>query len=176
VTVTPYFNDRADFREYPGDITEWEVVSAEDGEYNRTSLDSMTEEVRVLAGGCAELTVASLTTSPSNPATGESVDIRATVQNSGVQAGTFPVEITVDGETIDTRELELEGGESREISVETTFDETGSYEIAVANTTATVEVSEDGGSGGDDVLPGFGVGAALAAVAGAAAIGLRRRC
>jgi len=28
---------------------------------------------------------------------------------------------------------------------------------------------------GDDVLPGFGVAAALAAVAGATAIGLRRR-
>jgi len=171
VTVTPYFNDRADFREYSGDITEWEVVSAENGEYNRTSLDSMSEEVAVTAGGCAELTVDSVTTSPSNPSPGESVDVQATVQNSGVQAGTFPVEITVDGETIDTREVELEGGESRDISVETTFDEAGSYEIAIADTTATVEVSE----GGDDVLPGFGVGAALAAVAAVAAIGLRRR-
>jgi hypothetical protein len=175
VTITPYFNDRADFREYPGDITEWEVVSAEDGEYNRTSLDSMTEEVRVLAGGCAELTVASLTTSPSAPSPGETVDVQATVQNDGVVAGTFTVEITAGDEVLDTREVELDSGESRDISVETTFDETGSYEIAVANTTATVEVSEGGGSGGDDVLPGFGVGAALAALAGAGAIGLRRR-
>ncbi|MFC6727956.1 CARDB domain-containing protein, partial [Natronoarchaeum mannanilyticum] len=162
VTVTPYFNDRADFREYPGDITEWEVVSAEDGEYNRSSLDSMTEEVQVLAGGCAELTVASLTTSPSEPSPGETVDVQATVQNDGAVAGTFPVEITVDGEAIDTREIELDSGESRDIAVETTFDETGSYEIAVANTTATVEVSDDAGGGsGGDVLSGFGVGAAL---------------
>src|SRR6056297_412585 len=175
VTVTPYFNDRADFREYEGDITEWEVVSAEGGEYNRTSLESMTEEVTVTAGGCAELTAESVTTSPSNPSPGETVDVQATVQNSGVQAGTFTVEITADGEVLDTREVELDGGESQDISVETTFDEEGSYEIAVANTTATVEVAEGGGGLGDDVLPGFGVAAALAAVAGATAIGLRRR-
>jgi len=176
VTVTPYFNDRADFREYPGDITEWEVVSAEGDGYNRTSLNSLTDEVSISAGGCAELSTSTLTTSPSNPSTGETVDVQATVQNDGGRAGTFTVEITADGEVIDTREIELDGGESRDLSVETTFDETGSYEITVAGTTTTVDVGDGGGeTGGDDVLPGFGVGAALVAAAGAAAIGVRRR-
>ncbi|SNZ16944.1 CARDB protein [Natronoarchaeum philippinense] len=173
VTITPYFNDSADFREYDGDITQWDVVSASGGEYNRTALDSLTEEVTVSAGRCAELTASSVTTSPSSPDPGETVDIQATVQNDGSRAGSFSVEIAVGGEVIDTREIELESGESRELSVSTTFEDAGTYEIAVADTTTSVQVGGAGGSGPADVLPGFGVAAALVALA-AVAVGARR--
>ena len=174
VTVTPYFNDEADFREYEGQISDWEVVSAEGDDYNRTSLDSMDEEVRVVAGGCGSLTVSSVTTSPTDPAPGDDVEVQATVSNDGAQAGTFTAEIVVDGEVIDTQEVSLEAGESTDISTTVQFTEKGSHDIRVADTTTTIEVGDSGGTAAD-VLPGFGVTVALLALLGVAVIAVSRR-
>jgi len=48
--------------------------------------------------------------------TGEQVTITGTLTNTGDLSGTYEANLLVDGETLETREIELAGGQSKEIS------------------------------------------------------------
>lgn len=100
---------------------------------------------------------------------GDSVDVDATVENTGEGNGTYTVELTADGETIATKDVTLAGGESETITFTETFDTPGNYQIAVDGTSAgTLTVIDEGtatptdtpGDGGD----GLGAGLIIAVV------------
>lgn len=94
---------------------------------------------------------------------GDDVDITAVVENVGAEAGTYTIDVRVDGDVTTTSDVTLEGGEPRTVTVTETFDEAGDYEIAINDIEAgTVTVTEP-----NDGTPGFGAVAALASLVAA---------
>jgi hypothetical protein len=74
---------------------------------------------------------------------GDSVEIEATVENQGDGNGTETVELTVDGEAVATQDVTVASGESTTVTFTESFDEAGSYEIAVGGVFAgTLEVTQ----------------------------------
>ena len=160
LTIDPAFNDAADFRLYEGTITDWQVLSATENGYERTSLD-MTEPIEMRSDGCPSVSVTELEIDDT-VTTGESVAITATVENAGQRTVTTAVPITVDGEIVDKRDVTLEPGETTTLSTTTTFDDAGTHTVAAGDRPMTMSVN---GSG--DEMVGFGVVAvSLAVLAG----------
>ncbi|MDY6780275.1 MAG: CARDB domain-containing protein [Halobacteria archaeon] len=118
---------------------------------------------------------------------GESFEVTATVSNTGKAAGSYEANLTVDGEKVDSKTVEVSAGASSEVRFTHSFDEIGVYKIGVSGksagevrvTTGSETSGEnesgnntDGGGSesGSNGTPGFGVVVALVAVAvGAAA-------
>lgn len=94
-----------------------------------------------------QVTEASL--SESQIQAGDAVDIEAIVENQGDGNGTETIELTADGESAATQDVTLSSGESTTVTFTESFDEAGSYEIAVGGVYAgTLEVTEsDTGTG-----------------------------
>jgi len=160
LTVDPAFNDAADFRLYEGTITDWQVLSATENGYERTSLD-MDEPIEIRSDGCPSSSVTELEIDDT-VTTGESVAITTTVVNNGQRTVTMAVPITVDGETVDERDVTLEPGETTTLSTTTTFDDAGAHTVAAGDQTTTVTVN-----GNSNEMVGFGVVAvSLAALVG----------
>ena len=67
------------------------------------------------------------------PAPEETVVVESTVENTGNRGGTTAANLMVNGRVIETREVELGPGESKELSFVVGFDEPGQYEVAVGN-------------------------------------------
>jgi len=114
---------------------EWQTVSGDAGDYTATvaSGDSSGSlDVSVLAD--AEFAV-NITSTNSPVEDGETLEVTATVQNVGDVSGTQRVTLTAGGAERDSRELTLEPGESREITVswEGAGGEDGEYDVEVAS-------------------------------------------
>lgn len=123
---------------------------------------------------------------------GETVDVTATVENTGRAEGTLTLSLRVDDEIVDSQSVSVDAGASRSVTFTRTFDTIGVYELSVNNVSAgEVRVESgagagdgsmdgsDGGEGGNasdggSELPGFGVLAALAAVTALVVLRLRR--
>lgn len=120
---------------------------------------------------------------------GGTVDVTATVQNTGMAEGTLTLNLREDGELVDSESVSVGPGSSQSVTFTRTFDTLGVYELTVNNVSAgEVRVESgagagdsgggDGGNASDDgggsELPGFGVLAALAAVTAVVVLRLRR--
>ena len=77
--------------------------------------------------------------------TGESLALDVAVRNTGGDAGTYTLELVVDGETVETRTGEIEGGAEATETFEHGFDEPGEHEVRVAGETVDVTVTEPAG-------------------------------
>lgn len=127
----------------------------------------------------ADLAVTDVSLNASTIGAGESVEIRATVENAGEESGERTVALTMFGERLATETVAVAGGETERVSFVRAVDAAGSYEVAVGNETATLDVESTGGV--DDVvpetpgIPGFGVGAAVAALVAALLVARARR-
>jgi len=74
---------------------------------------------------------------------GESVDVTATVENSGDADGTFTAELQEDGTTVATTDVTVAAGSTETVTFTRTYDTAGSYDLAVSATTAgTLTVEE----------------------------------
>jgi hypothetical protein len=110
--------------------------------------------------------------------------VEATVVNDGTQSGTVTVPFRVDGHTVAEREVTVDGGGQQTVSTTVELNDTRTYDIAVENRTAQLEVvenqSDDGettggdGGAGDALSGGFGLIAGVAAALVAAAVARRR--
>lgn len=134
------------------------------------SLDVSTPGEHVLAVGDAtamvtalapaELSVDAVTVSPNPPDMNASPDVTvtATVSNIGDIDGTFPLEVTLDGEVVATRDVTLPGGASADEQFVVTVAHAGVNNVAVNDvavefdvyqlarpTTGTVVVNQIGG-------------------------------
>ncbi len=182
LTIDPAFNDNADFRVYPGEITEWQALSSGDDGTERTSLDFQPIELR--SGPCSSFDVSAVT-APSDVETNESFEIGATVENDGNVEDTFTVPITVDGDIVEETDVTLAPGAETEVTTTVTLNETETYTIEVGDETADVTVTAasnatTGGTdteqdGDDSQLPGFGIVAALTGLLVASGAIRRRR-
>ena len=160
IRVQPRFNENAARQVYDGEITDWELVSANTTGHEYTSLD-MEQPIEISSGGCTSYTVTELDVTESIEP-GESADIEATVENNGEFAESFDVPITVDGETVEERNVTLEPGETTTVSTSVTLEEADTYTVGVANEEAEVTAGDE--TEEEEELPGFGAGVALAAI------------
>ena len=134
---------------------------------------------------------------------GPAVDVTATITNDGEESGIETAELRIDGETIDFQEVDLDGGESADLSftAETEDLEPGTYTHSVwidgDELTGTLTIDEpetptpdeptptpdeptptpdpDDTDDADDDGAGFGVIVALLAFLGAALLAVRRQ-
>lgn len=99
-----------------------------------------------------DLRLASSALAAATVATGETVELSVTVENTGDAGGTALLEVTANGEVVGTREVSVPPGDSETTTVSVSLDEPGEYEVAVSGTTVgslTVEQQATGpGSGG----------------------------
>ncbi|WP_343772863.1 CARDB domain-containing protein [Natronoarchaeum mannanilyticum] len=111
-------------------------------------------------------------------APGENVDVTATIENAGGSTGEFTAELAVGGTVLETRPVRLGPGETTTVTFTRTFEQPGTYEIAVSGATAgELDVSSPGGSGVEAVeqqlrSPATGV-VGLSFVAGALLVSRR---
>jgi len=177
----------------PGNVTLYRQV--DDGEWmamQTTSLDTVegyhryeTEMAAVsmlaLGTGTPRTAVTDASLEETTIETGETAVVTATMTNRGRTATEETVRVTRDGEALDTATVELEGNETRTVTLAFTPESAGAYDLSVGSTdleTLTVEpggtVTGDGDTPTDGDGPGFGVGLALAALCVAGYV-LRRR-
>ena len=167
IEIDPAFNNLADFREGPGEITDWQVLSGDEANPERTSLN-LNQPIEIRSGGCV---VTSNLDIKESVETGEEVEVTATVENTGTENETVTVPIEVDGELVDEHELTLDAGETATVTSAVEFDAEGDVMVAVGETDATVSVSDTSDDDESDGLPGFGVLVAIGAILLAVALG-----
>jgi PGF-pre-PGF domain-containing protein len=74
---------------------------------------------------------------------GDSVTVTATFENTGTAEGSETVDLTVDGETRESREITVAADESVTVTFTVSFDEAGDYAVAVGGLSAgTVGVTD----------------------------------
>jgi len=127
----------------------------------------------------ADIAVADLSANASEITAGDRVAITATVANRGAEDGEREVALRLFGEPVATETVAVPAGETREVTFVREIEAAGEYVAEVGDETAAIGVSEpDGGASDpnepDAAVPGFGAGAALVALIGAALIAVRR--
>ena len=130
-----------------------------------------------VADPTADIGVAEVSVNESNITAGQQVAVTATVRNRGAKAGERALALSLFGEEVATKRVELPAGERAEVTFVRRIDAAGDYTAEVGNATAAVSVEESGddGSASPDVpVPGFGVGVSVVALV-AALLVLRRR-
>ena len=106
---------------------------------------SVSDEVagRVTVESPATMQVAATALSTTRLLTNETLQIRARIDNTGDRDGTATVPVAIDGTTVAEPTLSIRAGDNRAFDVEYQFEEPGTYEVSVADTTAgTVAVEE----------------------------------
>lgn len=134
--------------------------------------DSDEPDLSVLSADASELSIVP----------GGTIRVDVTVQNRGDAEGSIDLELTADGETVDTETVTVPAGSNVGTTLSGSVEEAGSYDLVVEGESAgTLEVedgeaddgSDDtefddeevvGGNSSDDGQPGFGIAAALAAL------------
>ncbi|WP_128476863.1 S8 family serine peptidase [Halorussus pelagicus] len=171
------------------EAVETEVVETGGGQYvlRGTAASTGTFAVGVRSGALS-VTDASVGATSVEP--GERVEVTATVENDGSGTASDTAAVSVDGEVVAEKSVELAGGESKRLTFEVALDLPGERELAVDGESAglvsvadngtdagsgdadgTASETTDGGSGS---IPGFGVSTALAALL-AGLVAARRR-
>ncbi|ELZ19105.1 CARDB domain-containing protein [Natrinema limicola] len=144
---------------------------AEPGAYTlRVGSDRLTAVVR----SEASVTVTDLHVSPERVDPGEPVTVTATVEAADERPAAAALEFrTVEG-VVAERPVALRVGDSTTIEADLRFDEVGRYQIAVGDRTATAPVGS-GPAAAIETVPGFGIPAALVAVAMLFIVAVRSR-
>ncbi|WP_137286964.1 PKD domain-containing protein [Halorussus salinisoli] len=127
----------------------------------------------------AETGIADVSANESAIAPGEQVAITATVENTGSEAGEREVALTLFGEQVATKTVEVPAHETKRVTFVRRIDAAGNYTATVGNASAELSVeaeSEDDGPASPDVpVPGFGVETTVAALLAAAALLIVRK-
>lgn len=109
---------------------------------------------------------------------GDSDTISTTVTNVGGSEDAADITLSIGSKQVDSQSVTLAANESETLAFNATFDEAGDVDVRVESPDdaleANVFVEGDEAAAGDDGLPGFGVAAALVAIALAAAVATRR--
>ncbi|WP_336134007.1 PGF-pre-PGF domain-containing protein [Natronomonas amylolytica] len=94
----------------------------------------------------ANITVTDAALSASELTVGESVNVTATVENDGEEAGEREVSVLVDGDAIATETVALDAGESGMVSATVVFETAGERAVSVGGVTAGTVVVADAGN------------------------------
>lgn len=119
----------------------------------------------------ADVSVADVSLNTSTIAAGEQVAVVATVENTGGKVGEVNVTLTMFGEELASETVRVQPGETNRVTFDRRVDAAGTYTVDVNGETAELKVQNSSDENGDDKapgVPGFGIGAALVALVGAA--------
>lgn len=89
----------------------------------------------------AEFEITSLAIVPEEIEVGESVAIWVNVTNTGDGAGSYPVDLTINGVVEETKTVELAGGSSTTVTFTVTKGELGSYSVDVDGLSGTFKIT-----------------------------------
>jgi len=89
----------------------------------------------------AQFEITSIDIKPAQVTAGEIANISARVTNSGGVGGTYYATLSVDGEKISTKDVNLDPGATQTITFFLTKDQAGSYEIEIGKRSATLTVT-----------------------------------
>lgn len=143
ITIDPAFNENARLhgKEYEGEgrVDEWELLSGDQSDPKRHSLD-LNEEVQIGTGSCQtgdgtssyprfEVTDESI--NRTEVTVGEPVNVTVNVTNEGTASGEYAGLFQADLERVDTKYANLGAGETETLSFVTTFDEPDTYGLRV---------------------------------------------
>lgn len=116
---------------------------ADAGEYDVSVDDADAGALTVLAP--ADIQVTDTALSDEEISAGEEFEVIATVENDGDKTGTHTVDLEIDGQVVQTKDVDVAGGDSKEVAFAKTIDEAGEYELTVGNEsvgTLTVEPAD----------------------------------
>jgi hypothetical protein len=88
----------------------------------------------------AQFEVTSLDVKPTEVTVGEKASISTRVTNIGATRGVYSATLSVDGEKIDTKSIELDPGYSQTVTFSFSRDKAGSYAIDIGRKSATLTV------------------------------------
>lgn len=88
----------------------------------------------------AEFEVVSLDITPPEVELGETVNITAVVKNTGGSEGTYAVLLTLDGVTVEAKEVTITPGSSKVVTFSLVKDAPGTYEIGIGELSSTLMV------------------------------------
>jgi len=89
----------------------------------------------------AEFRVSNLVVAPAEVEVGESVTIRADVENIGEVGGTYTATLKIDGVEVETKDIVVAAADTEMILFEITEDAPGTYTVSLDGLTATFEVT-----------------------------------
>ena len=89
----------------------------------------------------ATFTVSELKINPTSINSGEKVDISVYIENTGDLAGTYPIVLYVDDETMETREVALDGGGRMTLSFSFSADTIGKHTVKIGDFQGVFEVT-----------------------------------
>ncbi|PSP54807.1 hypothetical protein BRC82_08735 [Halobacteriales archaeon QS_1_67_19] len=134
----------------PGDLA---VYRRTDGEWTELDADVRSDEnavtlaaetgalAPVAVGADVPATLTAVELGAESVAADEPVPVTGTVENEGADAETFAANLTVDGEVVATKTVEVPGGETAEVTFERALDP-GTHELGISGRSAgTVEVA-----------------------------------
>lgn len=149
VRLFRYNEDEGAWQELPTDHQGGTTYTATSPGFSVFAIGSARQEQQP-----ANLGVSDAAVDPTEVEVGETVEVTATLENTGEEEATFTVDLAVDGGVVDSTDVTLGPGESTEVQFEHAFEEAGSYDVSVAGESAgTVEVTDDGP--GESVEEGF---------------------
>ena len=113
----------------------WETAAGDSGSYEATvASDNDADTASVLVREAPRFAV-EITETTAPITAGDSLEVKALVENAGDAAGSQTVTLAVDGEQRDATEVTLSGGENTTVTLtwETTAGDSGTYEPQVAS-------------------------------------------
>jgi hypothetical protein len=142
---------------------EWETRETEhlgSDETHHRFKGTMTDfSVFALGTGAPPIGVTDASLAASTVDSGEEATISATIENRGQGNAEETINLTVDGRTVDSKSVSLEGGETTDIEFGYTPEETGEYAFAVGGIDAgSLTVGDGVGNDDDSLTVGDGVG------------------
>lgn len=90
----------------------------------------------------AQFTFSNLTVEPASVEAGTAVNIRVNATNSGNVAGGSKVELLVNNESVDSKNISLNPGESKPVEFSHTENDAGTYKIEVGGLSKSYEVTK----------------------------------
>jgi hypothetical protein len=93
----------------------------------------------IVPAGCqparppAQFDVSPLSFKPAQATTGETVSVSAEVSNNGGTEGTYRATLSIEGTSMQTKDIDLEPGTSQAVNFQFFRDKPGTYDIAIGN-------------------------------------------
>lgn len=121
-----------------------EMADDEDEEEDEDDEEEDDRDENETDGPGADVELTDVVVSPSSPTVGDAVTVTATYANRGNGDGAVTAELTVDGEVVDRRTIDVPAGETRSVTFERVIDRSGTVEIGIGDQKRSVTVVEPG--------------------------------